>query len=55
MSINSINTKFRWALRNKNTGTFKGSKATRSEARMAKARLGGNYGIFDVATLRYVR
>lgn len=50
-----MQTKFRWAIRNKNTGTIRGSKATRIAARDAKRSLGGNYGIFDMTRGVFVR
>lgn len=51
----TINTKYRWAIRNKNTGSIRGSKPTREAARMSKRSFGTNYGIFDTVTNSYVR
>lgn len=53
--MTKINAKNRWALVNKNTGTVRGSKSTRDDARAAKANLGGNYGIYDTVRGIFIR
>lgn len=52
---NTMNTKFRWAIRNARTGTIKGSKPTREAARLAKNNLGGAWKIYDTVNGSYVR
>lgn len=50
-----MTTKYRWAIRNKNTGTIKGSKPNREAARETKRSLGGNWAVFDMVRGTYVR
>lgn len=51
----TINTKFRWAIRNKKTGTIRGSKPTREAARMSKRNMGGSWGVYDMVRSTYIR
>jgi len=53
--MNTKTTKFRWALRNKRTGTIRGSKATREAARMHKNAMGGSWAVFDTVRGEYIR
>ena len=50
-----MNTKFRWAIRNKKTGTIRGSKPNRDAARDAKRALGGSWAVFDTQRGTFVR
>lgn len=52
---NTMKTKFRWAIRNKKTGTVRGSKPTREAARMTKRTLGGAWAVFDTVSGSYIR
>lgn len=52
---NTMKTKFRWAIRNKKTGTVRGSKPTREAARSTKRSLGGAWAVFDTVSGSYIR